>query len=135
MKNLTKKEIRKTLLDFLEWNRNFHDFDRCSDPSTYEKMKNNKMKTDETGLQFHNLDVRALYEHSLRMLWGDFKTKRSKKSIKALDHIINITTEMFYEMTDKDIPNWHSDYSYLESLIRVKDHIIKVSKGAKCFTE
>ena len=135
MKNLTKKEIRKTLVDYLEWSRNFHDYDRCSAPHIDELMKNNKLKTNETGYQFHNLDVSNLYEHSLRMLWGDFKTKRSKKSLKALDHIINITTEMFYEMTDKDIPNWHLDDSYLESLIRVKDHIIKVSKGAKCFTE
>ena len=135
MKNLTKKEIRKTLVDYLEWSRNFHDYDRCSAPHIDELMKNNKLKTNETGYQFHNLDVSNLYEHSLRMLWGDFKTKRSKKSLKALEHIINITTEMFYEMTDKDIPKWHSDYSCLESLTRVKDHIIKVSEGAKCFTE
>tara|TARA_A100001388_G_C28767436_1_gene501622 strand:- start:1118 stop:1564 length:447 start_codon:yes stop_codon:yes gene_type:complete len=141
MKNQTKKEIRKTLVDYLEWSRNFHDYDKCSAPHIDELMKNNKLKTNEGvvgvihGYQFHNLDVSNLYEHSLRMLWGDFKTKRSKKSLKALENIISVTTDLFYKMTDKDIPNWHSDYSYLESLIRVKNHIVRCSEGAICFTD
>ena len=45
MKILTKKEIRKTLEDYLEWSRNFHDYDRCSAPHIDELMKNNKLKT------------------------------------------------------------------------------------------
>ena len=131
--NDSKREIRKTLLDFLNWNRNFHDFDKCSDPYTDEKMKDIKLKTNKTvcGLeayyQFHNQDVSALYQHTMRMLWGDCKEKRSKKDLKRLDDIIDVATHHLGEMTDTDIPNWWNDKSLLENLIHVKEVIINRS--------
>tara|TARA_B110000444_G_C18842056_1_gene599552 strand:- start:1256 stop:1753 length:498 start_codon:yes stop_codon:yes gene_type:complete len=133
--NKSKREVRKTLLDFLDWSRTLHNYDNCLDPSTDEKMKNSKLKTNKTvcGLihdyQFHNQDVSNLYQHTMRMLWGDCKEKRSKKSLKRLDDIIDVATHHLSEMTDTDIPNWHNDKSLLESLIHVKEVIINRSNN------
>jgi len=120
---MTVNEYKNITLDFLEWSRNIHDYDRCSAPDIDEKLKNIKLKTDETGYQFHNLDVSNLYEHTLRSLNGQSLTRKSKKRLQLLDGIINVATELLYEMSDTDVPNWWNDKSLLGSLIDVKEHI------------
>ena len=122
---MTRKEIRKHLTKFLDWQRNFVNYDKCSDPFTDKKMKNIQLKTTEVGYQYHNQDVSALYEHTLRTLWCKNNRRNSKANLQRIEDILSVATEMFFEMSETDIPNWHMSRSLIESLTDVKEHMIK----------
>ena len=131
---MTKNEIRKHLSEFLDWQRNFVNYDLCSDSNLEKKMKSIQLKTNEVGYQFHNWDVSALYEETLRTLWGQYERRKGKARLQTLDDIMTIATEMLFEMTNSDIPNWHlkrtlngvdEQQSFLKSLTEVKNDIAR----------
>jgi len=133
---MNRNQIKNKFLKYLDWYRNFHNYE-CSNPTTDEKIKNSKLKTDETGYQFHNKDVSELHQFALRLLWvrweltyqdkTNVKQKYAEKKIRISNDIVDVATELFFEMTDKDIPDWYQGQSYLESLNKVKNFVIELN--------
>lgn len=128
---MNKNTFKKRTYDHLQSWRDFHNnYEMCS-TFREEEMKDIELKTNADGYQFHILDIDALYEYALSSLWGNCRFQKSH--LKTLDAIIDGTTELFYEMTDCDIPNWRNKKSLLENLMDAKNSIADRINGVNHF--
>ena len=128
---MNKNTFKKRTYKHLQFYRDIHgNYESCSTPLRAKKMKDIRLKTNADGYEFHMIDIDELFEHTLRSLW---EYSQFKYHLKTLDAIIDGTTEIFYEMTDCDVPNWMNNQSLLEHLISVKNFTADQINGVNTF--